>query len=103
MARFKNIYEMLEAFPADKKIEGINWELIYSKISALKNEDALQTLSVQHRVHFLKRAWFRYAAAILLLIIGATTYYILSTSQSQQKLTQVQPLPSQKGRCFTWL
>jgi transmembrane sensor len=35
-----------------------------------------------HRVHFLKTAWFRYAAAILLLITGIATYFFIHTFHS---------------------
>ncbi len=48
--------------------------------------------SLTHRVHFLKTAWFRYAAAILLVVTGIALYYTLSnTSQPNTAIVQTVP------------
>lgn len=49
---------------------------------------------VVHRVHFLKTAWFRYAAAVLLLIGAAITWYELSKSSSTSSTDQPSPVAS---------
>ncbi len=50
------------------------------------------TSSPVHRVHFLKTAWFRYAAAIAILIIGITVYYTFShTPQPENKVANTTP------------
>lgn len=50
------------------------------------------TSSPVHRVHFLKTAWFRYAAAIAILIIGITVYYTFShTPPPENKVAQTTP------------
>ncbi len=46
-----------------------------------------------HRIHFLKTAWFRYAAAIILIITGITLYYSLfHTPQPNREVIQNAPL-----------
>jgi transmembrane sensor len=52
----------------------------------------ISPVRIAHRVHFLKTAWFRYAAAIIILFgIGA---YLWNTLQNNKPLiTQTQPVP----------
>lgn len=44
-----------------------------------------------HRIHFLKTAWFKYAAAILLVLAAATTYFFIYTPQPRTKVVQNTP------------
>jgi transmembrane sensor len=78
--------------------EGIAW---LSKI----DKDAVREKLVQrlfsqqtpqriHRVHFLKTAWFRYAAAII-FITGIGTYLYINNQKEKPSVTQVNPLPVQ--------
>jgi transmembrane sensor len=45
-----------------------------------------------HRVHFLKTAWVRYAAAIL-IILGIGSYLYISNQKEKPSVTQVNPNP----------
>jgi hypothetical protein len=46
------------------------------------------------RVHLLKTAWFKYAAAILLLIAAATTYFFIHTSKPETAVINAIPPPA---------
>jgi transmembrane sensor len=50
-----------------------------------------------HRVHFLKTAWFKSAAAIIILITGIAIYFFIHTSQSQVEMAEKSssPLPKE--------
>jgi transmembrane sensor len=48
-----------------------------------------------HRVHFLKTAWFRYAAAIIILF-GVTTYFWINNRPAKPLITQMQPVSTVK-------
>ena len=49
---------------------------------------------VYHRVHFLKTAWFKYAAAIIILFgIGA---YLWNKQNDSRTITQTKPVPIEK-------
>jgi transmembrane sensor len=45
-----------------------------------------------HRIHFLRTAWFRYAAAIL-IIIGVGSYLYLANQKEKPSVTQNNPNP----------
>jgi len=48
---------------------------------------------IVHRVHFLKTAWFRYAAAVLVMIgIGATVWMIANKEKPTDTVVQVNPV-----------
>jgi ferric-dicitrate binding protein FerR (iron transport regulator) len=47
-----------------------------------------------HRVHFLKRAWWKYAAAIL-MIFGIGTYLYINQQKEKPSVTQTNPVPVQ--------
>jgi transmembrane sensor len=47
-----------------------------------------------HRVHFLKTAWIRYAAAILILF-GIGTYLYINNQKEKPSVTQNSPVPVQ--------
>jgi transmembrane sensor len=57
-----------------------NWETVQSNIHQNKNQSI--GLRSTHRVHFLKTAWFRWAAAVL-IILGIGTYFWNSTLQNK--------------------
>jgi hypothetical protein len=46
-----------------------------------------------HRIHFLKTAWFRYAAAILLIITGVAIYYNSLNSSASHNNKVVHTVP----------
>ncbi len=52
----------------DKRVVEVDWDEVYNKISASKFNTPV------HRVHFLRTAWFRYAAAVIILL-GIGTYF----------------------------
>ncbi|WP_127124902.1 FecR family protein [Pseudoflavitalea rhizosphaerae] len=61
-------------------------ELLYQKIvqaGGIKQD--IQPV-VMHRTHFLRTAWFRYAAAIALLIIGAVAYFMFRPVEKSKEL-----------------
>ncbi len=69
-------------------------KLLENKILSEINESINKAETVAkpvHRVHFLRTAWFRYAAAILLLITGISVYYFFNTSKSKIQTAQVKP------------
>ncbi|MGN6419999.1 MAG: FecR family protein [Pseudobacter sp.] len=41
---------------------------------------------VMHRTHFLRTAWFRYAAAIVLLLVGAGVFFLLKPDAPARQL-----------------
>jgi transmembrane sensor len=49
---------------------------------------------VVHRIHFLKTAWFRYAAAII-LIVGIGSYLYITNQKEKPSVTQTSPVPVQ--------
>ncbi len=62
-------------FTADKRSQLAN--TILQQYRPQQEEEVTQPV---HRIHFLRTAWFRYAAAIILLIgVGATGWYLLRT------------------------
>jgi transmembrane sensor len=92
-----HIQQLLESYPAEKSVGGVDWEKVYSII--LERRDAADALLAEalarvsnpcpeqapagagfqpvpptHRVHFLKTSWFRYAAAVILVIGGASIW-----------------------------
>ncbi len=66
------------------------------RVDPQSSDDVIVSDRPVHRVHFLRTAWFRYAAAILLLIIGAGTYYVFRSPQSVTDTVETKPsfLPS---------
>ena len=73
------------------------WNVIDANI-ARKIKEGIRTVEAApvvraHRVHFLKTAFFRYAAAIILLIGIGTYVYV--TQQEKPSVTQNNPLPVQ--------
>lgn len=48
-----------------------------------------------HRIHFLKTAWFRYAAAIL-IICGIGAYLYNQTQKTSAEITSNKPVPTEK-------
>jgi transmembrane sensor len=49
----------------------------------------IATRKIVHRVHFLRTAWFRYAAAIVLLITGIAVYYIADKPGAAKDINHV--------------
>ena len=45
-----------------------------------------------HRIHFLRTAWFRYAAAIIILF-GVSTYIFINNQEEKPSVTQTNPVP----------
>jgi ferric-dicitrate binding protein FerR (iron transport regulator) len=61
----------------------------FAGLSLSDDPDTTQpTAAPVHRVHILKTAWFKYAAAIILLIAAATTYFFIHTSQPETAVVQ---------------
>lgn len=57
-----------------------------------------------HRIHFLRRSWFRYAAAVLLLMIGLGYWYLSRQSEKQPQVVQTTPAviaPGKDGAILT--
>lgn len=65
-------------------------ETIYQKIVKAGGIGQQQQPPVMHRMHFLRTAWFRYAAAIVLMVSGAAIYY------ASKKGTPVKELAKQQ-------
>src|SRR5690348_11484013 len=73
--------------------EWIGKELsFFDKYDAVKSRTILEerlstidnnTTTPVHRIHFLRTAWFKYAAAVIILITGIAIYFSIHTSQSQ--------------------
>lgn len=60
------------------------WALIReSVLLAGRAIDVFNSKPVVHRVHFIRRRWFQYAAAILLLAGGAALWYLRSNDTGQ--------------------
>jgi transmembrane sensor len=70
-------------------------EKVWSAIEA-DTMKVVPTTTPVHRVHFLKTAWFKYAAAIIILITGIATYFFIHTSQSQVEMAEKSPSPLPK-------
>lgn len=96
----------------DQKNEEQVKAYIYDRLSALESADLIPELDssedaderlkrlinainlkprVAHRVHFLKTAWFRYAAAVI-LIAGACVYLYTSTNK-KSSIVSTKPAP----------
>jgi transmembrane sensor len=76
--------------PDDNQLDDEAAEEMIRYILRYKEEERTQKLA--HRVHFLKTAWVRYAAAII--IIFGISAYLWSTRQKEQPiLTENKPTP----------
>ena len=63
-------------------------ELLYQKIvQAGGIKQGTQPVAM-HRTHFLRTAWFRYAAAIALLITAAAAYFVFKPAEVEKELAQ---------------
>ncbi|MBO9572857.1 MAG: FecR family protein, partial [Chitinophagaceae bacterium] len=58
-----------------------------------KIEDKTRAVTIVHRVHFLKTAWFRYAAAILIIFGLGTIVYLWNTRPVQTDTAKTKPVP----------
>ena len=73
--------------------EGVDKEYWLNKLTAIVNEDIVPVVAIQaepavHRVHIMKRGWFRVAAAaVILAIIATTAILIINNSKDHQTLT----------------
>ena len=69
---------------------------IRQQLADEKAEPAATTVAQArvHRVHFLKRSWWKYAAAIILLF-GAGTYLYINSQNEKPSVTQTNPVPVQ--------
>lgn len=56
-------------------------------------QEQIETAPVKtaHRVHFLRRSFFRYAAAIFICIVGIAIYYQFSRSENSKKIVAAKP------------
>jgi transmembrane sensor len=68
-----------------------DWE---EKCDILLNGNKTTQVVPVHRVHFLRTAWFRYAAAIIILF-GVGTYIYVSNQKEKPSVTQTNPVPVQ--------
>ena len=85
---------MLQLYSEDEQLE--LKQQLWNRINIRTNEQA-QIISIPpavHRIHFLKTAWFRYAAAgIIVIAIGA---YLWNIQQKEKpSVTQTSPVPVQ--------
>jgi transmembrane sensor len=71
-------------------------EKLYDRIkqqAGIAEESTTVTMPV-YRIHFLKTAWFKYAAAIILLF-GASTYLYINHQKEEPSVTKANPVPVQ--------
>ncbi len=76
--------QILSSYPSSTVtvIDRIDEDLLMNKILQAAPVKTIEQESIVtrpvHRIHFLKTAWFRYAAAVILIITGIMLYYNLS-------------------------
>ncbi len=75
------LLHLWQTLPADSNISEAEVSLLAEAI--IKKITPGKTVAIQHRVHFFKTAWFRWAAAIIILF-GIGTYIFSHTSQARQ-------------------
>lgn len=82
---------------------GVNLNEVEHILSSLQEDKILKNILPGYdiknqvsirRVHFLKTAWFRYAAVILLLV-GTGTYFWLYQNRQQTVVSNNKPLPTE--------
>ncbi len=86
---------ILRSFQEDGGVAGFSDESahhIFQSILEVVKADEDEIIRPVHRVHFLKTAWFRSAAAVILIITGIMLYYSLFHSP-QPNTTIVQTVP----------
>jgi transmembrane sensor len=90
-------WERIDANIARKIREGIqvkeSVDAIQIEEDDVREEEGGGTPRV-HRVHFLKRSWWKYAAAIILLF-GVGTYIYINNQNEEPSVTQKNPNPVQ--------
>lgn len=77
----------------DEFDEKKGWDYVMQHAHKIKTAEPKAPV---HRVHFLKTAWFKYAAAILLVVAAGTIYFFIHTSQSKMEVASTQPSPLPK-------
>jgi transmembrane sensor len=80
------LQEILNETPNDERIQTQNWQPLLAKIVSVDQFPAKQVSA--HRIHFLRRRFFRYAAAVVIVFgIGA---YFWTTNKFANDNRQVQ-------------
>jgi ferric-dicitrate binding protein FerR (iron transport regulator) len=85
----EHAFELYNKIEEDVSID-VDWSRATEKIFATAKVYPMPV----HRVHFLKRAWWKYAAAVLLLF-GVGTYLYINNQKEKPSVTQTNPVPVQ--------
>jgi len=83
------ISQILERGVEDPAYDTGRWESAIERILRSQPQSA-----PVHRIHFLRTAWFRYAAAIIILF-GIGTYLYINNQKEKPSVTQTNPVPVQ--------
>jgi transmembrane sensor len=87
-----------DAFPAAyTRVNGVSdffAERLEARVNALEQEESEPPVIPLHRIHFLRTAWVRYAAAIILLF-GIGTVVYLTQQKKNPSVTHTNPVPVQ--------
>lgn len=83
------ISQVLERGVEDPAYDTGRWESAIERILRSQPQSA-----PVHRIHFLRTAWFRYAAAIIILF-GIGTYLYINNRKEKPSVTQTNPNPVQ--------
>jgi transmembrane sensor len=92
----------LKALPvADEARADKVWQTIHASISSADNNGAtVQRVPAAGRVHFLKRSWVRYAAAVIVLL-GIGAYLWISKQQPVEQVVTTDIAPGREGAILT--
>lgn len=77
----------------ERLLDRISQEVSPALTADLQSAATLSTTPT-HRIHFLRTAWFKYAAAILILL-GSATYLYISNQKEKPSVQTVQSVPVQ--------
>lgn len=70
-------------------------DLLLKRLSDNLTVEPQPSIAVAHRVHFLRRGWFRYAAAIIIIMCAVGAYFWTTNKKTDQTLAngnkQLQP------------
>jgi ferric-dicitrate binding protein FerR (iron transport regulator) len=82
----------------DHTMEAVTSHEILNTILLVKPERMpVANGSTVHRVHFLRTAWFRYAAAVV-LVAGAALYFLLNTGKKEKQAVEIAQAEIQPAR-----
>jgi transmembrane sensor len=75
----------------ETRMSAEEWKELARKITTSDHE-ATPVIRLYHRVHVLRTAWFRYAAAVI-IVLGVGVYLWNTQTKEKPSVTQVSPLP----------